>query len=535
MDEESVRVRIREALGDAGASAEFKMKVLRDIRSVAEAEARVQLGVQVRAARQELGLSLAAVAGEHFSRAFLNQVELGRAQPSTRTLQIIAERLQRPIEYFLEDPEVSGPAIELTLTECQSRLIRGEGERARSLVERLLTRTIPLEARTRAQLVLAEVHLKARRTSEALKLLRQALEAAEKAGWTPLAAEICDRIGSAHYLARRRHEAARWFDRALAAYEASGLSDPALKARILGHRANIHFAVGESQEAIVTYQAAIAAAEQMDLPGLAGIYEGLAAALQREEKASSALSYAQRSLRIFETMRDVRMSAQLRHNMADILLQQGQPAQAQRLFDEGTRQLEGIGDSEMLPFLLAGAAEARLEQHDIAGAAALAARAKESMAHSSDPLAAVAALRVEGRVAHAQGDTIRSRADFDEALARAAQMHNADLYARVSYDYARTLSEQGELAQAMARFREAYQAHVRRTRRPARSEAEASIRAVREGSAGCALEDDSRSASGSTVEPTRALDAQRAWQGRPQHSQEAGARNRERLGGRNTV
>ena len=48
-----------------------------------------QLGERIRKARHELGLSLAAVAQKDFSRAFLNQVELGRSRPSTRTLQII--------------------------------------------------------------------------------------------------------------------------------------------------------------------------------------------------------------------------------------------------------------------------------------------------------------------------------------------------------------------------------------------------------------------------------------------------------------
>jgi len=40
-------------------------------------------------------MSLAAVAGSDFSRAFLNQIELGRAQPSTQNRRIIRRRLQR--------------------------------------------------------------------------------------------------------------------------------------------------------------------------------------------------------------------------------------------------------------------------------------------------------------------------------------------------------------------------------------------------------------------------------------------------------
>ena len=77
------------------------------------------LGRRIRQARHALGLSLAAVAGDDFSRAFLNQVELGRAQPSTQNLRIIARRLQRPIEYFLEDPGDSTAALELALAEAE--------------------------------------------------------------------------------------------------------------------------------------------------------------------------------------------------------------------------------------------------------------------------------------------------------------------------------------------------------------------------------------------------------------------------------
>jgi transcriptional regulator with XRE-family HTH domain len=60
------------------------------------------LGQRIRQLRQERGMSLAKVAGGDFSRAFLNQVELGKSQPSTRVLRVIANRLGAPVEYLLE-------------------------------------------------------------------------------------------------------------------------------------------------------------------------------------------------------------------------------------------------------------------------------------------------------------------------------------------------------------------------------------------------------------------------------------------------
>src|SRR5437868_15549168 len=96
------------------------------------------LGRRIREARQALGITLAAVAGKDFTRAFLNQVELGRAQPSTQTLRIIAQRLQRPIEYFLEEPGDSVAALELALAEAEMSLLHGEAARAESLMTRIL-------------------------------------------------------------------------------------------------------------------------------------------------------------------------------------------------------------------------------------------------------------------------------------------------------------------------------------------------------------------------------------------------------------
>src|SRR5436309_12569132 len=118
------------------------------------------LGQRIRQARQILGLSLAAVAGDDFSRAFLNQVELGRAHPSTQTLRIIARRLQQPIDYFHEEPGDSSAALELILTEAEMSLYHSDPARAERLVSRMLHRPLPLELRTRAQLILAARYLR---------------------------------------------------------------------------------------------------------------------------------------------------------------------------------------------------------------------------------------------------------------------------------------------------------------------------------------------------------------------------------------
>ncbi len=425
------------------------------------------LGRRIRQARQELGLSLAAVAGSDFSRAFLNQVELGRAQPSTQNLRIIARRLQRPIDYFLEEPGDSAAALELALAEAEMSLLHGEGSRAESLVTRILMRTIPIELRTRAQLTLAVALMKQGRAQDARPVLEEAIVAAQRANWHQLLVELYDRLGSVHYLLRRPHAAGQWFDQALERYESSGVADPVLKARVLGHRANLHYVAGQPIEAIAAYESAIAAAAQiLDMPALAGIYEGLALSFQQTGQYARALSYAQKGLRIFETLRDVRMTGQLRLNMGDMLLQQGRVAEAERLFSDGAEHLQRIGDRELVPHLVAGMAESALEASHVERASELIEEAIDLSTRSSDPLATVAVHRVAGRVAHVGGRRDSAHRHFERALEVALTIDNPDLRARVTYDFARVLEAEGDSAQAALRFRQAYEAGRADGRRP---------------------------------------------------------------------
>ncbi|MGH7763421.1 MAG: helix-turn-helix domain-containing protein [Candidatus Dormibacteraceae bacterium] len=89
------------------------------------------LGQRIRRIRHERGMSLAKVTGGHFSRAFLNQVEFGRVQPSTRVLRVIADRLGTDVNYLLEGRE---PALERDLALEKGRVLLARGEPAKALL-----------------------------------------------------------------------------------------------------------------------------------------------------------------------------------------------------------------------------------------------------------------------------------------------------------------------------------------------------------------------------------------------------------------
>ena len=87
------------------------------------------LGQRIRRVRHERGLSLARVSGADFSRAFLNQVELGHSQPSTRVLRVIAGRLGTEVDYLL-DGRLPGVERELAVEKARVLLARGDARRA---------------------------------------------------------------------------------------------------------------------------------------------------------------------------------------------------------------------------------------------------------------------------------------------------------------------------------------------------------------------------------------------------------------------
>jgi transcriptional regulator with XRE-family HTH domain len=111
------------------------------------------LGERIRKLRAERGLSLAKVAQGDFSRAFLNQVELGKAQPSTRVLRVIAGRLGTQVDYLLEG-RLPSLDRELALERARILLLRGRPRQALGVVEEIAGSDWPVA--TDANLVRAQ-------------------------------------------------------------------------------------------------------------------------------------------------------------------------------------------------------------------------------------------------------------------------------------------------------------------------------------------------------------------------------------------
>jgi len=127
------------------------------------------LGDRIRKLRHQKGLSLAKVAQGDFSRAFLNQVELGKSQPSTRVLRVIASRLGARVDYLL-DGDLPSLDREIALEKGRLAVAAGNPKQALADLEPAIdSGEFPLGAD--ARLTYAAALLALGRKPEAVKLL----------------------------------------------------------------------------------------------------------------------------------------------------------------------------------------------------------------------------------------------------------------------------------------------------------------------------------------------------------------------------
>ncbi len=127
------------------------------------------LGQRIRRLRQERKMTLAQVAGQDFTRAFLNQVEMGKCYPSTRLLRVIASRLGAPVDYLV-DGSARLLERELAVERARLALIKGDARRALDTVKIAIDERMSLGSD--ARLCAAEALLALGRGEEAERLLR---------------------------------------------------------------------------------------------------------------------------------------------------------------------------------------------------------------------------------------------------------------------------------------------------------------------------------------------------------------------------
>lgn len=96
----------------------------------------MELGEKLLKARTDAGLSQRQLCGDVITRNMLSQIEHGTAKPSMKTLQYLAERLGKPVSYFLEEEFDTSLQEDLNrLQSAQTALTQGKHRLASDILE----------------------------------------------------------------------------------------------------------------------------------------------------------------------------------------------------------------------------------------------------------------------------------------------------------------------------------------------------------------------------------------------------------------
>ena len=144
----------------------------------------MELGVRIKQARLEAGLSQRQLCGDTITRNMLSLIESGRAKPSMDTLAYLAARLGKPMGYFLEEQAVTSPNQQI-MTDARAAYAGGQLRLALEVLEGYREPDALFDPerwllQALAAMDLAEQALKEGKTAYASALLENAKAAGEK-------------------------------------------------------------------------------------------------------------------------------------------------------------------------------------------------------------------------------------------------------------------------------------------------------------------------------------------------------------------
>lgn len=171
------------------------------------------VGDKIRDLRKKIGMTQEQLAGHELTKSYVSQVELGRIRPSRKALEIMAQRLGKPLGYFLDnDDDLRTVDVLLKASEALFLSHRTDEalvglEEARYLAERMGRDDILAKIET----TIGELELSRGNFPEAMEHLRTALDSLSLEDAPEQVVDTATALGRAASQAGLFHEAVAHF------------------------------------------------------------------------------------------------------------------------------------------------------------------------------------------------------------------------------------------------------------------------------------------------------------------------------------
>jgi tetratricopeptide (TPR) repeat protein len=411
----------------------------------------------VREARQEAHLSLAQVAGQTISRTAIHLIEKGRSRPSLETLELIARKTRKPVDFFLLRPD---GAPELTerkreLDELERLIAMRDFQTVLELAPSLLARQRSDEDHALIHFYVGQAYCRLVRPTEALEHLRLARRAFDNNDeW--LAVEALDWEASALGI-MEDPSAIALAGEALVRCRRLDPKPPQTEARILGHLANMYVVAHAWGESIRYYEAAVEAAGNVkDLLQLAKMHHGLGTAYQRMEQPIKARQQFDKALALYSIESDLNAVYRLENDLGDLLLHQGQLDSAEEHFRAALAGSNALRmDRRGRGYILTNLGEVSLRRGDLDRARRELIEALEAGNAVDEQVVVANAHTLLGQLDAQQGDIESAGIHFDSAISTLENLEMPDRLRDCHMAYADSLYKLGDVGLAALHWKAA--------------------------------------------------------------------------------
>ena len=385
-------------------------------------------------------------------------IETGRTRPSLPTLEHIAKRTGKPVEFFLAEPAGSTDEAQADLIALEAMVADRRYHDAIALGRSLIDRGSSPFRLGRIRYFVAQAYLGSSQPEPAAALLAEARAHFEAVNDGVMLAEC---IGAQASLANmtQSSDAVALAESALRVCRALKTVPAPTEARLLSILGAAHAANRDWDQAIAAYEKAIEVGGSVfDLRAVARTYSSLGAAYHEVGESETAARYTMRSVAVLEVLRDRVAMARSERDLALVLMTRGELDRARRhlqrsldLCDESDLEL---GRSQVLLSLC----ELSMREGQVDEAYELARQAL-ALAERLDEGGSIAEAHVWlGRIADRRGDHAGADREFAAAINGFEALGLRERLLQCHGVYAEILERRGELAKAYVHMKEALQA-----------------------------------------------------------------------------
>ena len=403
------------------------------------------LGERVRAARRERGMSQAQLAGEELTKGFISQVESGLVRPSVRSLQLIATRLGKSLDYFLGDaPLATEKRLAFHRLAAEAASERRDWAVVRSEVEAALECGPAKRDRASLLRLLAASELAEGHNEVAFDSIAEGLALVDTTTDAGEVAHLLYLRGVAYGQLNQPLTASEALEQARDTMERHEVNDPRLRARVLVALGTAYRRLNRTAKAMQTYGSALdLASASNELRVAAQGYMGVAVSLYDAGELDAAINSYRRAFDLFARIDDRAFELSVLQSLASVNLERGAIDEARDVAQQCIALARTSRDTRTEAIAEVILARVALAKNEAENALTIARKAEKTL--ETDTRQRADALRVIGAAQDALGAYSASDRAYRKAIELMGEIGDQPDRSAFAAEYAKKLKARGDL------------------------------------------------------------------------------------------